>query len=156
MELGRVNIWISHQSIFLAESRKERGWLICFKLCSYHVALDQWPHRSKSKTVSNVQSGVCKELCATLEIAELRVNNHVFTSECKINEIPLITTILTESKALFVVCYNLWRISSCDRTMVFHRNKIHPQVLYIGLSRLIVFSQYIFRQKKVMLSVCKA
>ena len=135
MDHGRVNIrWISHQTTFLAESRKERGWLICFKLYSYHVALDQWPHRSKSKTVSNVQSGVCKELCATFEIAELRVNKHVSTAECKINEMPLITTMLTESKALFVVCKNLWRIPLCDRIMVFHRNKIHPQVLYIGLS----------------------
>ena len=53
-------------------------WLICFKLCSYHVALDQWPHRSISKTVSDVPGGVCKELYATFEIAKLRVNKQVF------------------------------------------------------------------------------
>ena len=81
MDLGRVNTWISHQSIFLAEIREERGWIICFKLCSYHVALNQWFHRSKLMTVSDVQDGVCKELYATFEIAELRVNKQFFHYE---------------------------------------------------------------------------
>ena len=81
-----VNIWISNQSVFLAESREERGWLNCFKLRPYHFALDQWlphrpPRRSNSNTVSDVQGGVCKELYATFEIAELRVNKQVFHHE---------------------------------------------------------------------------